>query len=532
LLLSAFSPDGGGRVALLARLDDETRRGLATAGLAATPVGPPTRAAVLRAIADVQRALAARPAGAPPPTFYFVYAGHGLDGRILLEPEAGAEAALTGHELRAAIAELGRAVPALRAYVFIDACRSQSLFTERGAAGAEAIGPDLSADVAALEGRADAVSIGVLTAASSGHTTGEVRALGAGYFSHVLASGLAGAADADGDELVTFAELAAFVAYNTERLGAQRPWFSPPAGDLAAPVVDLRRAPARLELSAAPAGRYLVEATGGRPILAEAVKGDNRPLRLALPVGRYRVLRASPREPARAADVSLVAHARFDAAQMTWTDAAASAPTRSRGDDAGGDALDPGAPAFGSPFTTEAVSTLATAYAAGREPASTPGGATHRIGIAATFGSAPLSLPGAELGLAVRYRQRWGLLFAGAQAAFGRSSSAELSGYHLDRWSALVEIGPRWSFGRSREWLELSVAIAAGGGPVVRRGDGDTSGDAFAPLVGAGLGTALRLDARWSITLDAHATAQWVDVDQAARRTVTAGLLAGLAWGF
>ena len=215
-LLSAFASDGGaGRVTLLTRLDDETRRGLATAGIGATPAGPPTRGAVLRAIAEVQRALAARPAGAPPPTFYFVYAGHGLHGRILLEPEAGGEAALTGHELRAAIAELARAAPALRSYVFIDACRSQSLFTERGAEGAEAIGPDLSADVAALERRADTAAIGVLTAASAGQTTGEVRALGAGYFSHVLSSGLAGAADADGDEVVTFAELAAFVAYNT-----------------------------------------------------------------------------------------------------------------------------------------------------------------------------------------------------------------------------------------------------------------------------------------------------------------------------
>jgi len=251
LLLSGFAPDGGGgRVTLLVRLDDETRRGLATAGLAATPAGPPTRAAVMRAIAEVGRALAARPAGAPPPTFYFIYAGHGLHGRILLEPEAGTEAALTGHELRAAIAELGRAAPALRAYLFIDACRSQSLFTERGG-GAEAIGPDLSADVGALEQRAGAVSIGVLTAAAASQTTGEVRALGAGYFSHVLASGLAGAADADGDELVTFAELAAFVAYNTERLGAQRPWFSPQAGELGAPVVDLRHAPGRLELSGA-----------------------------------------------------------------------------------------------------------------------------------------------------------------------------------------------------------------------------------------------------------------------------------------
>jgi hypothetical protein len=533
LLLSGFVAGGGaGRVALLTRLDDETRRGLATAGLAATPAGPPTRAAVLRALAEVGRALAARPAGAPPPTFYFVYAGHGLHGRILLEPEAGTEAALTGHELRAAIAELGRAAPALRAYVFIDACRSQSLFTERGG-GAEAIGPDLSTDVAALERRADAVSIGVLTAASFGQTAGEVRALGAGYFSHVLASGLAGAADADGDELVTFAELAAFVAYNTERLGAQRPWFSPPAGELATPVVDLRHAPTRLELSAAPAGRYIVEAASGRPIIAEAVKAESRPLRLALPAGHYRVLRAMPRGPARAADVALVAHAPVDLAQMTWTDAAASAPTLQRGDDAAGDPLDPGAPAFGSPFTPEAVSTLATAYAAGREPPSVTRATTRIVGVAATIGSAPLSLPGAEVGFAVHYRQRWGRWFAGANAAFGRSSgSADSTSYHLDRFTGLVELGPRWSFGRTRERLELFAAIAAGGGPVLRRDAGGTSGDAFAPLVGVTAGAALRLDGRWCLTLDARTTAQWVDVDQAARRTVTGALLAGLAWGF
>ena len=534
LLLSGFAQDGGGgRVALLARVDDQTRRGLASAGLTATPTGPPTRAAVLRALAEVGRALAARPAGAPPPTFYFVYAGHGLHGRILLEPEAGTEAALTGRELRAAIAELARAAPALRSYVFIDACRSQSLFTERGVGGADAIGPDLSADVAALERRTDAASIGVLTAAAAGQTAGEVRALGAGYFSHVLASGLAGAADADGDELVTFAELAAFVAYNTERLGAQRPWFSPPSGELATPVVDLRHAPARLELSALPAGRYLVEAVGGRPILAEAVKAESRPLRLALPVGRYRVVRATPREAPRAADVALVAHAPVDLAQMAWTDVAATAPTLPRGGATEGDPFDPGAPAFGSPFTPEAVSTLATAYAAGREPPSVPHAATHVIGVAATVGNTPLSIPGAELGLTVRYRQRLGRLFVGAGAAFGRSSgSADATGYHLDRFTGLVEVGPRWSFGRSGERLELSVGVGAGGGPVLRRGAGGTTGDAFAPLVSVGSGAALRLDAHWSLTLDARATAQWVDVDQAVRRTVTAALLAGFAWGF
>jgi hypothetical protein len=535
LLLSGFAPAADvGRVVLLTRIDEETRRGLAAAGLTARPNGPPTRSALQAAIAAVGRALAARPPGAPPPTFYFVYAGHGLSGRILLEPEAGEATGLTGHELQAAVAQLGRAAPGLRSYLFLDACRSQSLFTERGGDGA-ALGPDLSAEIEALERRttAAASSIGVLTAAFAGQSTGEVRALGAGYFSHVLASGLAGAADADGDEQVTFAELAAFVAYNTERLGAQRPWFSPPGGELAAPVVDLRGARARLELSAAPAGRYLVEAAGGRPILAEAIKGE-RPLRLALPPGRYRVVHATSRERTRAADVELVGGAPLDLAATTaWTDVAAAAPTLARGDITDGaataDALDPTAPAFASPFTPEAVSTLRAAYDAGREPPSAARGYAQTVGVAAVLGSAPLDLDGVETGVALRYRRAFGRLLAGADVSFGWSSHVAGTSYRLDRTLALLSLGPRFlPFNR----LELSLAALVGGGPLLRHAAGTTSGDPFAPLVGAGGGLALRIEGRWTATLDARAVAQWVGVDGAARRTTGASLQAGLGWVF
>jgi hypothetical protein len=525
LLLAGLAEGRAERVRLLATLDADTARGLERAGLRATPAGPPTRAALRAAFDDVARALAARPAGAAPPTFYFVYAGHGLRGRILLEPEAGADAALTGHELRAAVAELARAAPGLRAYVFLDACRSQSLFTERGEVDAGP-GPDLSAEVNALEARTEAARIGVLTAAFSGHAAGEVKALGAGYFSHVLASGLAGAADADGDRLVSFAELAAFVAYNTDRLGAQRPWFSPPDGDLAATTVDLRGARTLLELSAAPAGRYLVEAASGRPILAEAVKGE-RPLRLALPAGRYRVLRTSGREPARAAEVELVANAPLDLARSAWTEA----PTLARGGDEAEPAAADEPAAFASAFGPEAVATLRAAFDAGREPAHAPRDARHAVSLAATVAGAPLSLGGVELGASARYRRRLGRAFVGADASFGRSSHDAPAAYRLDRWLALVEGGARWA--PLGERLELSLVAAAGGGPVLRRGAGGAlSGDVFAPAVAAGGGLEWRVEGRWSLVVDARWALQAVSVDGARRRSSSAGVRAGVSWAF
>jgi hypothetical protein len=526
LLLAGLS--SADHVRLLASLDADTARDLARSGLFVTPAGSPTRTALRAAFDDVARALAARPGGAPPPTFYFVYAGHGLHGRILLEPEAGTDAALTGHELRAAVAELARASPGLRAYVFLDACRSQSLFTERGAS-VEA-GPDLSAEVTALEAGANAAHIGVLTAAFSGHAAGEVGALGAGYFSHVLASGLAGAADADGDRLVSFAELAAFVAYNTERLGAQRPWFSPPEGDLAATAVDLRGARTSLELSAAPAGRYLIEAAGGRPILVEAVKGERRPLRLVLPAGKYRVLRASGQEAVRAAEVELVANAPREIAATSWSDSREGGAVLARGDEGAVTAADEPAPAFGSAFTPEAVATLTAAFEAGREPASAHRDFRNGVGLAVLVASAPLGLSGVEAGASARYKRRLRRLFFGAGASFGRSSHNATTDYRLDRTLVFVEGGPRWVWPTR---LEAALVGAVGAGPLLRRGnDGALSGDVFAPVLAVGGAAALRIDDRWSLTLDARWASQWVSVDGARRRDGQVALEAGLEWGF
>jgi len=67
---------------------------------------------------------------------------------------------------------------------------------------------------------------------------------------------------------------------------------------------------------------------------------------------------------------------------------------------------------------------------------------------------------------------------------------------------------------------------------VLRRASAETRGQTVAPLVGVGGGAALRLEGRWSATLDARAAVQWVEVDGDSRRTTGVSLHAGLACGF
>ncbi|HEY8925620.1 MAG TPA: hypothetical protein VIU64_14635 [Polyangia bacterium] len=516
------APDRSSRVWLLSDLDAETTSGLARAGLSVPPRRSPTRAALFAVFDEVGRALAARARPEAPVALYVVYAGHGLKGRILMKPEEAPEAAVTGRELRAAVAELAGVAPALRSYLFFDACRSQSLFTERGGDGAAELGPDLAAAADALEARASAVPIGVLTAASSGKPAGEVSELGAGYFSHVLASGLAGAADADGDDVVSFGELAAFVAFNTERLTGQRPWFSPPGGDLRAPAMDHRGRRTRLDLSAAAAGRYLIEAAPGRPVFAEAWKGDRRPLRLSLPPGRYRVLHGGAGDSsthASRADVTLVAGAPADLARAAWAEAAAEgAGVGQRGADPGGEggavAGHPEIPVFSAAFTPDVVSTLTAGYDAGREPPAPVGQARNTVEAGLALGSAPLDLRGSEPEVWLGYRRilgpRW---FAAGSVHFARSSQAAAEPYSLERGTVLIGGGARVRVTRR---LEVAALVLGGGGPVLRRA-GDVTGDWFAPGVAAGIDVSLEVGGGWSVRAGARYLVQWIAVDGARR---------------
>lgn len=515
-----------GHVWLLSDLDAETTAGLQKARLAVPPRRSPTRAALFAALDEVGLALAARPRPERPATLYVVYAGHGLKGRILMKPDAALEAAVTGRELRAAVAEVARAAPALRTFLFLDACRSQSLFTERGAAAE--IGPDLADEASALEARANAVPIGVLTAAAAGKPAGEVQDLGAGYFSHVLASGLAGAADADGDDVVSFGELAAFVAFNTERLTGQRPWFSPPGGDLGAPAMDHRGRRTRLDLSAAAPGRYLIEAAPGRPVFAEAWKGDRHPLRLTLPPGHYRILHAGagPRDRPSRTEVTLVMGTPSDLSSAAWADAGSEGGAMRGDTDDGTGGV---APVFSAAFTSDVVSTLTAGYDAGRAPPALLESVSNTLAAGLALGPAPLGLSGPEMQAWLGYRRSLGRhLFAGARLRLARSSHAAAEAYDLDRVTGLVGAGGRVAVGRH---VELAISADVGGGPVLRR-SGAVTGDPFAPVAAAGAGLTVRLWKQWAIQAGVGYAVQWIRVDAARRASFEPVGEIGVAFAF
>ena len=522
-------------VELLTDVDAESAAQWAKAGFAPKPTGSASRTSVTKAFENTARLLRARPRQGPPPVFYFIYAGHGVHGHILLAPEAGAEAALTGHELRALVATLPSAAPELRAYAFVDACRAQSLFSERGAATEPGVGPDLAAETADLEERARSVPLGVIAAAVSDRPAGEMRSLGGGFFSHVLASGLAGAADADGNNIVSFAELAAFVAYNTQHVVPQRPWFSPPAGDLSATVVDLRGARTRVDLSAAPSGRYLIAGREGRPLLAEAFKSDGHDLRLVMPPGRFRITQVIHDQPLRTTDIELeidVPQGHAAAGIGAWSEQLAASATALRGTSDADEPTATDAPAFLSAFTSDAVATLAAAYHAGREPEqrTNDASASQALGVALNIATAPAGLTGVETGVAAHYRRRMHRLFWGVEALLARSPHTVASAtYSLERYAGLVELGVPWRWRKQ----SLALSVGLGGGLLVRRAyDGGLSGDTFAPTALTRALYAVQLSERFALAIAVEGGAEWIAID--GRRSAFGRIAGngGIEWTF
>jgi hypothetical protein len=242
----------GARTYLLMRADENTRR-LHPQAIAESrlPLGSSLEDTVTRLRGDVAQA---RAQGVKT-VFYFVYAGHGdvKDGRGTIALE---DRQLGGQELVRIVDRVG----ADQAHMIIDACYSFYLAYDRGPGGSRRPFPGLKR----FGALAERSQIGLLLSTSSARESHEWEGFQAGVFSHEVRSGLYGAADADGDGLVSYREIAAFV----ERANAAIPnerfrpdvYARPPTST--AQFLDLRASLAR-HVVLPPGRHYILESGAG-----------------------------------------------------------------------------------------------------------------------------------------------------------------------------------------------------------------------------------------------------------------------------
>jgi hypothetical protein len=270
--------------------------------------------------------------------FYFVYAGHGrVDGgagSIALE-----DAELGGRDL---VKRVIAPIAADENHVIVDACHSYFLVLGRGPGGSRRPMSGF-VDLSALAKRRD---VGLLLSTSSARESHEWAAYQAGVFSQEVRSGLYGAADADRDGRVSYAEIGAFVdranaAIRNERYRSEV-YARPPAGG--GTLIDLRPALSRRIEVAPGGGHQFIEDTAG---VRHADFHNDAPVRLVRPGdGRlYLRRKADDREIVLPAEVAVLNTAELPLAEP-----------RSSARDAANDAF---SSLFAMPFGSDAVSTYA-----------------------------------------------------------------------------------------------------------------------------------------------------------------------------
>jgi hypothetical protein len=174
--------------------------------------------------------------------------------------------------------------------VIVDACEAGALTQVKGATASAAVNFPLPKDE--VQGTAFIASTAV------GESAQESAVLGGSFFTHHLEVGLRGAADADGDGLVTLAEAfrytssATVAATSATHVGPQHPTYDfrmAGRGDVV--LADLRRAEAKLLVPSDPGSLYVLK--GPRGLVAEVPAGAAE-LSLGLPAGPYAIERRSP----------------------------------------------------------------------------------------------------------------------------------------------------------------------------------------------------------------------------------------------
>jgi hypothetical protein len=325
-LLSLYT----GRASLFVVLDEDTAR---LHPEAARHAEVPERAAIFARLRRYNELMARDLARGDDPELFFVYAGHG-------NVDATGQGYVNLHDAKLTRTDLYREIIApSRArfvHVIIDACKSYFMVRSRG-------GEWKDDSVPAAEDRSDRrvhafleaekleryPRAGVIVATSGAQDAHEWSRYRGGILSHELRSGLSGAADVNGDRIVEYSELLAFLAAANARVllpQAQIQVFSrPPALDRRRPLVDLRRARRRgqgrlLHFGSSLSGRFYVEDERGVRY-ADLNKEPGSAFDLLVSTKRRYFVRRDDREEIEVSPSSR----RIDLSRMAWTPLAVAA---------------------------------------------------------------------------------------------------------------------------------------------------------------------------------------------------------------
>jgi hypothetical protein len=147
---------------------------------------------------------------------YFIFAGHGdvAQGEGFIEM---ADGRFTSSELKAWL----KAIPFTRAHVILDSCNSFFMLGVRKPGGRHFATSEDAAQALATR----LPNVGVFLSTSAEGEAFEWSEIQSGIFSHVVRSGLLGAADANRDGSVSYLELAAFV--DTATVAVRNPNMRP-----------------------------------------------------------------------------------------------------------------------------------------------------------------------------------------------------------------------------------------------------------------------------------------------------------------
>ncbi len=231
---------------------------------------------VRRAIAELAlRSRAARERGDATVLIVY-YSGHAKDGELRLR------------ETRLGLAELKRILETAPADVrigLLDSCRAGAITRAKGVRRAPAF------EVARGEGPRGLV---LVTSSGADEDSQESDAIGGSFFTHHLASGLLGDADASGDGKVTLAEAYAYAYSRTvastadTAAGVQHPAYLYDLGGAGDVVLTEVGTPAALVFPTSAEGTYVI-LDGAHRAVAEVAKPAGASRRLALPAGSYTV---------------------------------------------------------------------------------------------------------------------------------------------------------------------------------------------------------------------------------------------------